>query len=42
MTVTIWKNANGTWSHHMDHNGEFASEEACRTDLRFCKEWEGK
>lgn len=35
----VWKNANGTFSHHRDANGEFSDENTARTDLRFCEEW---
>lgn len=37
--AVVWQNENGTYSHHRDANGEFATEEAARTDLRFCNEW---
>lgn len=35
---TVWKNANGTYSHHKDAQREWADETACRTDLRFHNE----
>ena len=37
--ASVWRNANGTFSHYRDANGEFATEDAARTDLRFCNEW---
>lgn len=36
---TVWKNPNGTFSHHKDAQREWADETACRTDLRFHNEW---
>lgn len=36
---TIRQNDNGTWSHHKDVDCEWASRDACETDLRFANEW---
>jgi hypothetical protein len=35
----IWRNANGTFSHHRDAQREWEDETFCRTDLRFHQEW---
>ena len=35
----VWKNADGSFSHHKSSSVKWADETACRTDLRFCKEW---
>ena len=39
MKPTVWKNPNGTWSHHRDASCEWPDEASCRTDLRFTEEW---
>lgn len=39
MRALVWRNANGTFSHHRDANGEFSDEATARADLRFCEEW---
>lgn len=39
MQPTIWKNANGTWSHRYDAECEWQDETACRTDYQFHQEW---
>lgn len=36
----IWRNSNGTWSHHKDAKREWQDKVGCATDLRFAKEWE--
>jgi hypothetical protein len=35
----VWRNPNGTWSHHRDSKRQWADETGCRTDLRFAEEW---
>jgi hypothetical protein len=35
----IWRNANGTWSHHRDASREWSDMTGCTTDLRFSEEW---
>lgn len=36
---TIWQNSNGTFSHHMDAQREWADETGCKADLKFHQEW---
>lgn len=35
----IWRNANGTWSHHRNRHCEWCSYEDCATDLKMSEEW---
>jgi hypothetical protein len=34
----VWKNSNGTFSHHRDSGCEWSDENSCRTDLRFTED----
>lgn len=36
----IWKNDNGTFSHHKDGQRQWHDYIGCATDLRFHREWE--
>ena len=36
----IWRNNNGTWSHHRDAKREWSDRIGCAVDLRFHYEWE--
>jgi hypothetical protein len=38
----IIKNNNGTWSHYKDQKTEWKCFDACKTDLSFCIQWEGR
>lgn len=38
-SLSVWKNANGTFSHHKDSCREWDDEVSCKTDLRFHMEW---
>ena len=38
----VWRNANGTFSHHRDAGCEWADESSCCTDLRFHQEWRAR
>lgn len=35
----LWRNDDGTWSHHRDAERRWSSKSTCQTDLRFHQEW---
>lgn len=39
---TVWRNADGTWSHPRDAARRWETRDAAETDLRFHQEWARK